>query len=211
MKAVLKSNIFQTVYKGPFFDLSGNPKGYFRQEVKLIIVIYCFSVILFIYNECTKSGSPQRSRNQTARDTAPLPMGSRLFVASTQPKRPSSKIFTKLHSQCFFSLCPQMLFSPLLCLFSCFSQTQIHSLLPSNVTTVCPSKKSSDVAFVPGSPVFSVGASIVSAIQFHRCFGYTHTYLLVMTMRLTRFPTIHKHTSLFLHKKRQIISITQHT
>lgn len=187
------------------------PKGYFRQEAKLIIVIYFFSVNLFIYKECTKSGSSERSRNQTARDTAPLPMGSRLFLPSTQPKRSFSNLCEKLHSQCLLSPCPQVLFSPLLCVFSCFSQRQVHSLLPSNVTTVCLSKKSSEVAFVLGSPMFSVGASIVSAIQFHRYFSYTHTYLLVVTIRLTRFHTIHKHTSLFLHEKRQFISITQHT
>lgn len=38
MKAFLKANTFQAALKGPIFDLSGQPKGYFRQEVKLIIV-----------------------------------------------------------------------------------------------------------------------------------------------------------------------------
>lgn len=164
MKAFLKPNTFQTVQNGPSFDLSDQPMSCFRQEVKLIIIIYFFSAILFIYNECTKSGSLESSRNQTARDTAPLPMGSRRFLASTQPKRSFSKLFTKLHSQCLFSLCPQMLFSPLLCFFSCFSWRHTHSHLPRNVTTVCPSKESSEAAFALESPTFSVGTSIVSAI-----------------------------------------------
>lgn len=46
-------------------------------------VRYFFSVILFIYKECTRSGFPECSRNQTAGDTVSLPMGSRLFLAST--------------------------------------------------------------------------------------------------------------------------------
>lgn len=57
--------------------------------------------------------------------------------------------------------------------FSGFFQRHIHSLLPSSI----PPKKSSESAFILGSPTFSMATSVVSAVQFHRYFSYTHTHI----------------------------------
>lgn len=114
-------------------------------------------------------------------------------------KPDNNQIFLRCHSVCLqnISVFAITVFSnAFLSTSVCFSGRQTHSLLPSNITTVCPFKKCSEVAFVLGSLTFSVRPSIVSPFHFHRYFSYTREYLLAMTFRLTRFHTIHKRPSL---------------